>query len=71
VDVTERQPTETVMEEMKQILMSVPIEREHPVELFTQWELELRALEDWLDNPEPKGGCQETTMIEETHQHES
>jgi hypothetical protein len=41
-DVTERQQAETVMEEKEQILMSVPIEGEHPVELFTQWELELR-----------------------------
>jgi hypothetical protein len=39
------------MEETKQILMFVPTEGECLVELFTQWELELRALEYWLDNP--------------------
>jgi hypothetical protein len=59
------------MEETKQILMSVPTEGEHPVELFTQWELELKALEDWLGNPEPEGGYQEIAMPEEIHQHES
>jgi hypothetical protein len=51
------------------ILMSVPTEGECPVELLTQWELELRELEDWLDSPEPEGGCQEIAMPEETHQH--
>jgi hypothetical protein len=58
------------MEEEEQILMSVPTEGECPVELLTQWELELKALEDWLDNPEPEGGCQEIAMPEEIHQHE-
>jgi hypothetical protein len=28
-------------------------EEEHTVEMLTQWEIELRMLEDWLDNPEP------------------
>jgi hypothetical protein len=46
---------ETIEEEEEHILMSIPI-GEHPVELLTQWELELKALEDWLDNPEPKDG---------------
>jgi hypothetical protein len=31
--------------------------------------LELRELEDWLDNPEPEGVCQEISMPEDTHQH--
>jgi hypothetical protein len=37
------------VEETKQILMFVPTEGECLVELFTQCELELRALEYWLD----------------------
>jgi hypothetical protein len=69
-DATGRQQAETVMEEEEQILMSVPTEGERPVELLTQWELELKALEDWLGNPEPEGGCQEIAMPEEIHQHE-
>jgi hypothetical protein len=56
---------------MEQILMSVPTEGECPVELLTQWELELKALEDWLVNPEPEGGCQGIAMPEEIHQHKS
>jgi hypothetical protein len=58
------------MKEEEQILRSVPIEGEHPVELLTQWELELKALEDWLDSPEPEGGFHKIAMPEETHQHE-
>jgi hypothetical protein len=50
-DATEGQQDETVMEEEEQILKSVPTEEEHPVELLTQWEMELKALEDWLDSP--------------------
>jgi hypothetical protein len=30
--------------------------------MLTQWEIELRMLEDWLDNPEPTDGCQKTVM---------
>jgi hypothetical protein len=60
-DATGRQPTETVMEEKEHILMSVPT-GERLVELFTQWELELKALEDWLGNLEPEGGCREIAM---------
>jgi hypothetical protein len=67
---TEGQCVETVMEEEEQILKSVPTEGEHPVELLTQWEMELKALEDWLDSLEPEGGCQEIAMPEETYQHE-
>jgi hypothetical protein len=37
-------------------------EEEHTVEMLTQWEIELRMLEDWLDNPEPADGCQKTVM---------
>jgi hypothetical protein len=51
VDVTERQRIETVMEKGEQILKSVPTKEEHPVELLTQWEMELRELEDWLECP--------------------
>jgi hypothetical protein len=68
-DATEGQQVETVMEKEEQILKSVPTE-EHPVELLTQWEMELKALEDWLGNPEPEGGFQEIAMPEETYQHE-
>jgi hypothetical protein len=59
------------MEETKNILMFAPTKGECPIELFTQWELELKALEDWLGNPEPKGGCQEIPMLEEIEQHKS
>jgi hypothetical protein len=37
-------------------------EEEHTVEMLTQWEIELRMLEDWLDNPEPTDDCQKTVM---------
>jgi hypothetical protein len=43
------------VKEEEQVLISVPTE-EHPVDLLTQWELELKALEDCLDNLEPEGG---------------
>jgi hypothetical protein len=46
---------ETVVKEEEQILMSVPT-GECPVEFLTWWEFELKALEDWLDNPEPEDG---------------
>jgi hypothetical protein len=69
-DATEGQQVETVMEEEEQILKSVPTEEEHPVELLTQWEMELKALEDWLDSLEPEGGFHEIAMPEETYQHE-
>jgi hypothetical protein len=61
---------ETVMEEEEQILKFVPTEGEHPIELLTQWEMKLKALEDWLDILEPEGGFQEISMLEETYQHE-
>jgi hypothetical protein len=37
-------------------------EEEHTVEMLTQWEIELRMLEDWLDNLEPTDDCQKTVM---------
>jgi hypothetical protein len=58
------------MEEKEKILKSSPTKEEHPVEFLTQWEMELKMLEDWLDSPEPEGGCQEIAMPEETCQHE-
>jgi hypothetical protein len=30
--------------------------------MLTQWEMELKMLEDWLDNPELEDGYQETFM---------
>jgi hypothetical protein len=51
--------------------MYVPTEGEHLVELFTQWELELKALEDWLFNQELGGGCQGIAMSKEIHLHKS
>jgi hypothetical protein len=51
-------------------LKYVPTGGEHPVELLTQWEMELKALEGCLNNPKPEGGCQEIAMPEETHQHD-
>jgi hypothetical protein len=69
VDVTEGKQAETGMEKEEKILKFVPTE-EHPVELLTQWEMELKALEDWLGIPKLEGGCQEIAMPEETNQHE-
>jgi hypothetical protein len=50
-------------------LKSNPTEEEYRVELLTQWEMELKMLEDWLDNPEPEDGFQEIAKPEETCQH--
>jgi hypothetical protein len=58
------------MEEKEKILKPSPIEEEHPVELLTQWEMELNMLEDCLDCTEPKGVCQEISMLGKTCQHE-
>jgi hypothetical protein len=69
-DVAEGQQAKTVMEEKEQMMMYVPTEGENPVQLLTQWELELRALEDWLDNPELEGGFQKIAMPKEIHRHE-
>jgi hypothetical protein len=57
--------------EEEHILKSAPTEGEHLVELLTQWELELKSPEDWLDSLEPEGGFQKIAMPQETHQHES
>ena len=57
------------MEEEEKILRYVPIE-ERSVELLTQGELELKALEDWLGSSKPEGVCHKIAMLEETHQHE-
>jgi hypothetical protein len=69
-DATEGQQNEVFMGEKEHILMFVPTEGEHPVELLTRWELELKELEDWLDGPELGGGFHNIAMLEETHQHE-
>jgi hypothetical protein len=69
-DVRRGQQAETVMGEKEHISMSDPTEGERLVDLLTQWELESRELEDWLDSPRLEGGCQEIAMLEETHQHE-
>jgi hypothetical protein len=60
-DATKRKRTKT-LEEEEQILKSIPIGGENPFELLTQWEKELKELEDWLNNLEPEGGCQEIAM---------
>jgi len=57
------------MEEEEDIMKSIPTEGECLVGLLTQWEMELKALEDWLDSPEPEGGYHKIAMPEETHQH--
>jgi hypothetical protein len=51
-DATDGQQSETAMEKEEQILKSVPTEEERPVGLLTQWEMELKVLEDWLDSME-------------------
>jgi hypothetical protein len=50
VDATCRQLGMTVLEEEeKQILKSTPTEKEeHIVDMITQWEKELKFMEDWL-----------------------
>jgi hypothetical protein len=58
------------MEEEEDIMKSIPTEGECLVGLLTQWKMDLKALEDWLDSPEPEGGCHKIAMLEETHQHE-
>jgi hypothetical protein len=57
------------MEEEEQTLKSNPIEEEYPVVLLIQWEMDLKMLEDWLDNPKPKYGCQGIAKPEETCPH--
>jgi hypothetical protein len=45
---------ETVIEEKEQILKSVPTEEDHPIESLTQWEMELKMMEDWLSSQNQK-----------------
>jgi hypothetical protein len=50
--------------------MSTPTEKEeNSDEFLTQWEKELKMLEDWLDNPKPEDGCQKivTKIAREEH----
>jgi hypothetical protein len=47
---TEGHRAETIMKKEEHILKFVPIEGEFPIELLTQWEMELKELEDWLDS---------------------
>jgi hypothetical protein len=56
--------------EEEQILKFVPMEEEHPIESLTQWEMELKMLEDWLSSLEPEGGYNEISIPEDTFQHE-
>jgi hypothetical protein len=43
--------------------MSAPTEKEeNSDELITQWEKDLKMLEDWLDNPKPEYGFQKIVM---------
>jgi hypothetical protein len=52
--VAERQPAVTVIEEKEKILNSTPIEEEeNSDDMLTPWDIELKFLEDWLNNTEP------------------
>jgi hypothetical protein len=64
VDATieERQPLMTFMMKEKISEDTQGEEEEHIVEMLTQWEIELRMLEDWLDNPELVDVFQKTIM---------
>jgi hypothetical protein len=66
---TEGQRAKTIVKEEEKILRYVTIE-DRPVELLTQWEMDLKALEDWLDSLELEGGCHNIYMPKETHQHQ-
>ena len=73
VDVAKEEvhPVVNVIEEKEEILKCSLAEiDEHTVEFLTHWEMELKMLEDWLDNPEPEGGCHEIAMLGKTCQHE-
>jgi hypothetical protein len=63
---TKEQQVETIMEEEEQTLKSTQTKEEYPVEFLKQWEMKLKMLEDWLDNPELEDGCQGITKTEET-----
>jgi hypothetical protein len=50
-------------EEKKKTLMSAPVEKEdNSNEFLTQWEKEMKMLEDFLENLEPEDGFQERVM---------
>jgi hypothetical protein len=63
---TKEQQVETIMEEEEQTLKSTQTKEEYPVEFIKQWEMKLKMLEDWLDNPELEDGCQGIAKTEET-----
>jgi hypothetical protein len=70
-DATEGKQDETVMEEKEQILKSSPTGKEEDtVEMLTQWEMELKELEDCLNSSKPEGGFHEIAMLEETEKNE-
>jgi hypothetical protein len=48
---TKGQQVETVIDAEEQTLKSTPTEEDYRVELLNQWEMELKMMEDWLDNP--------------------
>ena len=48
---------------------SNPIEEEYQVDLLNEYDMELKMLEDWLDNPELEDGFQGISKVEETCQH--
>jgi hypothetical protein len=56
------------MKEEEHILKSIPIEGEFLVESLNQWEMELKAMEDWLGSPKQGGSFHEIAMPKETHQ---
>jgi len=62
--IEEGNPTVTIIEEEEeQTLMFSPTEKEdNLVELLTQWEKDMKMLEDWLDNPKLEDGYQEMVM---------
>jgi hypothetical protein len=62
--IEERQLARTIKEEEKEhTLMSTPTEKEeHSNEFITQYKEEIKMLEDWLENPKPEDGFQETVM---------
>jgi hypothetical protein len=58
------------MKEKEHIPKYVSMEEDHSVNSLTQWEMELKMLEDWLSSLEPEGGFHEIAMTEETFQHD-
>jgi hypothetical protein len=61
---TERQPIVTVIKEEKEKIPKSTLveEEEYSDDMLTPWEIELKLLEDWLNNPGPEDGFQETVM---------